>query len=126
MLQITSAGLPHIVHIGQHIALAKGRSGINFHAVLFFCGANTAIQAFPALFCAEDGSFLILHHDERDIARAVTGIVSLAVQVAQVCFRVAGNLHHACVLHGVRVLAVSLPLRLPEFRTLVLFVNDIS
>ena len=64
--------------------------------------------------------------DERDIARAVAGIVGLAVQIAQICFRVAGNLHYARVLHGVCVFAVSLPLRLPKLRTLVFFVNDIS
>ena len=112
--------------LGQHIALAKGRTGINFYAVLFFCGAYTAIQTFPALLRAEDSGFLILHHNERNIASAITRIVGLTVQVAQIRFRVAGNLHHACILHGVCVLAVSLPLRLPEFRTLVLFVDDIS
>ena len=60
--------------------------------------------------------------DERDIARAVTRIVGLTIQIPQISVRVAGDLNNTCVLHGVCVFAVSLPLRLPEFAALILFI----
>ena len=59
-----------------------------------------------------------------EVACAVTGIVGLTIQVAQIGFRVAGDLNNSCVLHGVRVLTVGLTLCLPEFRALVFLIDN--
>ena len=126
MLQVTSGRLPHVVNVRQYIPFAERGTGVNFHAILFLGRRYAAHQTFPAVFCSENGCILILHHNERNIASAITRIVGLTIQIPQIRFRVTGNLHHACVLHGVCVFAVSLPLRLPKLRTLVFLVNDIS
>ena len=126
VLQVAPACLPHVVNVRQYIPFAERGTGVNFHAILFLGWRYAAHQTFPAVFCSENGCILILHHNERNIASAITRIVGLTIQIPQIRFRVTGNLHHACVLHGVCVFAVSLPLRLPKLRTLVFFVNDIS
>ena len=122
MLQVTSACLPHVVNVRQYIPFAKRGTGVNFHAILFLGWRYAAHQTFPAVFCSENGCILILHHDERDIACAIIRIVGLTIQVPQISVRVAGDLNNTRVLHGVCVFAVSLPLRLPEFAALILFI----
>ena len=78
---------------------------------------------FPTVFRSENGRALILYHDERDIARAITRIVGLTIQIPQVGVRITGNLDDTCVLHGVCIFPVGLPLCLPEFAALVLLID---
>ena len=108
----------------QYIPFAERGTGVNFHAILFLGWRYAAHQAFPAVFRSENGRALILHHDERDIARAVTRIVGLTIQVPQIRFRVTRDLNDARILHSVCVFSVGLPLRLPEFRTLVFLIDN--
>ena len=122
MLQLRSGRLPHVVNVRQYIPFAKRGTGVNFHAILFLGRRYAAHQTFPTVFCTENGCTLILHHDERDIACAITRIVGLTIQIPQISVRVAGDLNNTRVLHGVRVLAVCLTLRLPEFAALILFI----
>ena len=122
MLQVTPACLPHVVNIRQYIPFSERGTGVNFHAILFLGWRYAAHQTFPAVFCSENSCPLILHHNERDVARAVTRIVGLTIQIPQISVRVAGNLNYTRVLHGVRILTVRLTLRLPEFAALILFI----
>ena len=122
VLQVAPACLPHVVNVRQYVPFAERGTGVNFHAILFLGRRYAAHQTFPAVFCSENGCILILHHNERNIASAITRIVGLTIQIPQISVRVAGDLNNTRVLHGVRVLAVCLPLRLPEFAALILFI----
>ena len=106
VLQVAPACLPHVVNVRQYIPFAERGTGVNFHAILFLGWRYAAHQAFPAVFGAENGCALILHHDERDIACAVTWVVGLTVQIAQVGIRVTGDLNNTRVLHGICIFTV--------------------
>ena len=124
VLQVAPACLPHVVNVRQYIPFAERGTGVNFHAILFLGRRYAAHQTFPTVFCTENGCTLILHHDERDIACAITRIVGLTIQVPQIRFRVAGDLNDARVLHSVCVFSVGLSLRLPEFRALIFLIDN--
>ena len=96
---IPALRLLDVIGIRQRITAPHRRAGKNFHAVVLLAVHNRTVQRFPAVTGSEHGGLRVPKHHQRDIAGAVRGVVPLHLQIAGVCFGIAGDLRDSGVLH---------------------------